>query len=294
MRRLRKTRKTMQKGGLFVFGSKTQDTDEYKKTKEKYEETQQKYLDIFGPVFGRVLSYSSATTTIQTLIEFLQKEVQKQPNSLSLPNTQQLEEIIKPAIEKCLKDLKRGFMGTTLLASVDIETLLTPKRKTDMLKYSSKTNLIEDFKRDLYVLARIKQPDTPPLVSDPLASDNSFVTEKSAHVPIHIEQPVNEESNSEPRDIQPSAFNSFFNSIASESESVKPVVDQQANKTNYPMEDLKQDLELFIRSAVRKAVEEASCPSGGSKKNRTSKRHIKRRTKRHTQYKKRRHTKKRN
>lgn len=70
----------------------------------------------------------------------------------------------------------------------------------------------------------------------------------------------------------------FFPPSSPTSPSSQPLIDRTTGKQ-------------FIPSAMTPSVQDGI---GGSKKRRTSKRHIKRRTKRHTQYKKRRHTKKRN
>ena len=81
-------------------------------------------------------------------------------------------------------------------------------------------------------------------------------------------------------------MNNLGTSVSSELPS-KPIPYSEADLKSV-IEELKE-----LKEEIRK-VQVQRCDRGGSKKNRTSKRHIKRRTKRHTQYKKRRHTKKRN
>ena len=71
----------------------------------------------------------------------------------------------------------------------------------------------------------------------------------------------------------------FFPPSSPTSPSSQPLIDRTTGKQFIP-----SDRTPSVQDGIK----------GGSKKRRTSKRHIKRRTKRHTQYKKRRHTKKRN
>lgn len=247
-------------------------------------------------------------------------------------NEVQLTKIVTEALKNFLENTKRQYWTPVSIAlktaRVTENTLLTKQRVQNIFQEEPKheSNLVVHFIRDLEILKRGTKninktlPETykfPLLVSNPLVSGDppASASPESAPVPTYIEEPVSEEvnnplvakeSNSVSSDIPQSAFEASENQqTIREPDSVQQVANQQANKDpyKYTETDLEHDIEaLMVNIQKLNRQRQRQCPvqaaasflQGGSKKNRTSKRHIKRRTKRHTQYKKRRHTKKRN
>lgn len=319
--KFKKTLKNRQKGGSeFDFGN------------DLYNATLKKYRGIFEITNDAVVKSVLKVIPLQLITDLI-NAIKDQAESMrytTIPsNEEQLTNIVKVALKNFLAKTKKQFFTPAAIAintaRMNEETLLTERRVQNIFNIEPKdgTNLVVQFITDLEILRRginsnkplPKTYKFPLLVSNPLVSGDPHASPESNSVSSDIPQSapeelnnplVTEESNSEPTHMQQSAFEASENQhTIREPDSVQQVANQQANKDpyKYTETDLEHDIEtLKVNIQKLNRQRQRQCPvqaaasflQGGSKKRRTSKRHIKRRTKRHTQYKKRRHTKKRN
>ena len=323
--KFKKTLKNRQKGGLGLdlgFGKAKSETDiaRQKKVNDQYNATLTKYRNIFeitseGGV--KIVLKLISPQLITDLIKAIKDQAEIMSYTKIPSNEEQLTKIVKEALKKFLENTKKQISSASFAlntARMTEETLLTKQREKKILTIEpeNERNLVVQFITDLEILKRgtdinktLPETYTFPLaltnngdnygddavkeavVGDRVTSqdDNNnngnMGNEQNIH-PEVVDNRVTSQANYDKNN----NMNNLGTSVSSELPS-KPIPYSEADLKSV-IEELKE-----LKEEIRK-VQVQRCDRGGSKKNRTSKRHIKRRTKRHTQYKKRRHTKKRN